>query len=394
MLPKSLSASALKVAELCPARYHAEHIQRGDDIQGDAANLGITLHSALEHFIMGLKIRKDLSWDLDILLALYDKAFAEVIGPDRNRPEYRDGKQLLINWFHRDYIFTDIISATTLSVESKNSFPVPVIYQGQRIEIPFNYIFDRLDRISETEYRIVDYKSGRFALSAEDLRDDIQARAYALAVAIKYKGKAQKIWVEFDYLRHEKIGVIFTREDNEATYRYLLRAAQRIVDADETKELPEILNEQCGWCIRKASCKKLASNIGVGGIMSLDLNQIAISYHDVAAQVRGLTTLKNDLERQLILRASNDDMHEIDTEDTRIRISANARRTIDQDGIRNIVGEFIYKQYRGGVKLGDLDDLGMRSDLTNGQKAAIKACVTRQPGNPSVKVVKKSGPGK
>lgn len=391
MLPKSLSASALKVAELCPARYHAEHIQRGDDIQGDAANLGITLHSALEHFIMGVKIRKDLSWDIDVLLALYDKAYAEIIGPDRNRPEYRDGRQLLINWFNRDYIFTDIISSTTLSVEAKNNFPVPVIYQGQRIEIPFNYIFDRLDRISEDEFRIVDYKSGRFTLSAEDLRDDIQARAYALAVAIKFKGKAKKIWVEFDYLRQEKIGVVFTREDNEATYRYLLRAAQRIVDADETQELPEILNEQCGWCVRKASCKKLASNIQVGGIMSLDLDQIAVTYHDVAAQARALTTLKGDLERQLILHAANEDTHEIDTERTRVRISAGTRRTVDQDGIRLIVGEDIYSQYRGGVKLGDLDDLDTRTDLTLGQKAAVKACVTRLPGNPSVKVVKKNG---
>jgi RecB family exonuclease len=388
VLPKSLSASALKVAEGCPARYHAEHIERGANIQGEAANLGITLHGALERFIMGVKIRKDTAWDLEILLSLYDKMYEETIGPDHSRPEYRDGKQLLRNWFHRDYIFDDIFGATTISVEAKNNFDVPVIYEGAKVIIPFNYIFDRLDKISDEEYRIVDYKSGRFPISPEDLRDDIQARAYALAVAIKFKG-VKKIWVEFDFLRHEKIGVVFTREDNIATYKYILRAAQRIVDLDADK-LPEVLNKECGWCIRKVSCAKLASNVAAGGAFSLDLNGTALKYHDVSAQVKALTVLKNDLEKDLILHATNDDTSEIDTEGTRVRITAKMSRSVDQEAVRRIIGDEIYSQYRNGIKLGDLDDLDARVDLTSGQKAAIKACVTRAPGNPSVKVVKRN----
>jgi hypothetical protein len=65
-------------------------------------------------------------------------------------------------------------------------------------------------------------------------------------------------------------------------------------------------------------------------------------------------------------------------------------RSVDQEAVRRIVGDEIYNQYRNGIKLGDLDDLDARVDLTSGQKAAIKACVTRAPGNPSVKVVKRN----
>lgn len=388
VLPRSLSASALKVAEACPARYYAEHIERGAQIQGEAANLGITLHAALEKFILGVKIKKDTQWDLEVLLALYDQAYYETIGSDRRRPEYRDGRQLLTNWFHRDYIFADIIGATTISVESKNNFEVPVIHDGQRVKLIFNYIFDRLDKISDEEYRIVDYKSGRFPLTPEELRNDIQARVYALAVAIKFKG-AQKIWVEFDFLRHEKIGVVFTPEDNAATWRFLLRAAQRIVDM-EPDNLPETLNQECGWCIRKATCKKLASNIDVGGSFSLSIDEIALKFHDVSAQVKGLTTLKNDLEKSLLLHATNEDASEIDTDNTRVRITARMTRAIDQEGMRRVLGDELYGQFRGGVKLGDLDELFDRKDLTPGQKAAIKACITKSPGNPSVKVVKRN----
>jgi hypothetical protein len=389
VLPKSLSASALNVAISCPSRYYAENIQRGADIQGDAANLGIALHAALEKFILGIKIRKDLKWDLEVLLALYDLTYSEVIGPDRSRPEYRDGRQLLTNWFHRDYIFDDIFGAKTLSVESKNSFPVRVEHNGRVVEVPFNYIFDRLDKISDDEMRVVDYKSGRFAISADDLRENVQARAYAVAVATKYP-QVKKIWVEFDFLRHEKIGVVFTREDNIATYRFIQRALRDILDMDETKELPEVLNPECGWCVRKATCSQLASNVNVGGIMSLDIDTQALKFRDVTSQLKALTVLKNDLEKALILAANQQDTYEIDTERTRIRIGANMRRQIDQDAAKKILGDNIYSQYRGGIKLQDLDDIENRVDLTSGQKAAIKTTVTRAAGNPSVKVVKKS----
>lgn len=389
MIPRTLSASALKVAQACPARYHAENFLRGKQSQSGAANLGLVVHQALEKFIMGVKIRKDLTWDFAILLDLFDKAYIEIIGADKRNPAYRDGKQLITAWFSRDYIWNDIFGRTTLSVESKNSFPIKVKWDGGVVEVPFNYIFDRLDQQSETEFTVVDYKTGRFALTTDDLRENLQARAYGLAVATKYP-KAERIWVEFDFLRHEKIGVVFTREDNVATYRMIQEALRRLLSYDETGELPENLNDECGWCIRKASCKALQSNLAVGGITGLDLNQQAKLFYKLQAQLRAATALKNDIEKMLLMHASAEEITDFDTEETRVRISMNARRQVDQDKAKKILGEFIYNQYRGGVKIGDLDDIDLRPDLSGGQKAALKSAIIRPPGNPSIKVAMKS----
>lgn len=388
MLPMTLSASALKVAVACLSRYEAEHFKRGAGMSGSAANLGTTLHSALESFIIGFKIKKDMKWNVETLLELFDKSFTENFGPDFTVPEYKDGRQILVSWFHRPSTFETIIPAQVLSVETKNNFPLKVFYNGQWVVIPFNYIFDRLDRIGDGEYRVVDYKSNRMSLTVDELRDNIQARAYAIAVATKYSD-AKRIWVQFDFLRHESIGVVFTREDNVASYRMLQRIAQRIVDQDPNEKTPETLNPECLWCIRKATCETLASNVDVGGILAIDANEAAVKYHDIKAKAKALDLLVSDLEKYLILHAASLGETDFETEDTQVRVFSGMRRKVDIEKVAQIVGPRIMQQYNGVIRVTDLDSLYNHPELTPGQKAAIRASITKVPGNPSVKVTKK-----
>lgn len=389
MLPKSLSASSMKTLISCPARWFAENIHRAANFQGTAAALGTTLHAALEKFILGHKIRKDTPWREEVLLEMFVDAYKENFSTDMSSPEFRDGKQILINWFHRQSTFESMMTGEVLSVETKRNFPIKVMYQGTRIEIPFNYIFDRLDKIGDGEYRVVDYKSAKYALNVEDLKDNIQARAYAVAVATQFPD-AKRIWVVFDFLRHESIGVVFTREDNIATYRMIQAEAQRIIDFDEATDKPqERLNSECLFCVRKASCETLRSNVDAGGIMSVSAEKAAEVLYQVKGQMRGLEVLINDLEKKIILHAAETLSDEIETDMVRARISTGSRRKVDQEKIAQILGSTVMAQYGHIIKVADLDSLYNHPDLSAGQKAAIKGAVSRVPGNATVKVTKK-----
>lgn len=389
-LPKSFSASSLKVAQGCLARYHAEHTLRGANFKGTAANLGTTLHAALEEFIRGFKIRKDWGWNLEKLLELFDKEFKRLFSQDTKVPEYKDGQQILVSWYHRSSTFDSLIPARVLSLETKNSFPLKVQVDGKWTPIPFNYILDRLDQIGEDEYRVVDYKSNRWALTADELRLNLQARAYAVAVATLYKN-AKKIWVVFDFLRHESVGVVFTRDDNVETYRMLQRAAQEVVDLDPAnKKIPESLNPECTWCIRKATCETLQSNVTAGGLMALTMEEQADLFYRISGQLAGLTALKNDVEKQLVLQAAQVGETDFDLENASVRIYSGMRRVVDNVAVERIVGHSIMAQYNGIIRVSDIDSLLNHPDLTAGQKAAVQASITRAPGKPSVKVVKKN----
>lgn len=387
MIPKSFSATALSVGMACPARYNAEFIERAPQFAGSAANLGTTLHAALEEFIRGVKIRRDTHWSFDVLIALFDKKFADIFGNDKSLPEYKDGRAILTKWFARPYIFEDIVMSETLSLETKKSFPIPVVINGVKTPITFNYIIDRLDRIGPGEYRVVDYKSQRIPVTADELYGKIQARAYAIAVAIEYKD-AEKIWVEFDLLRHEKVGVLFTRDDNIISWRMLKRAAQEIIDTP-SESAPERLNPECMYCVRKATCNTLKKNADVGGIMSMSIDDIAQRLADVRAQSKALGYLENDLEKQLLLHAADNDVLGYDTRFATVKVTSSSRREIDEAKAIKIIGQDLLNKYGGRVTLGVVDELLAGDELTTGQKAALQGAITKKPSNPKIKVVAK-----
>lgn len=389
MLPKSLSASSVKTWLGCPSRFVAENIQRGANFQGDAAKLGTTLHSALEDFVRGVKVTKTVMWDEDELLEIYREKYIEIISPDINTEWYREGRTILINWFNRPYILEDIVGCTIISFEQKNFFEVPVLDRvaNEVIKIQFNYIMDRFDDLGNGEIRVVDYKSQRQPLRAEELKENIQAKVYALAALILYP-KATRIWVEFDFLRHEKVGVVFTREDATHTWQTLKQIAQDIMDTAE-EDAEERLNSECTYCVRKPSCKKLKSNIDAGGVMSLDIDSLAEMMADVADKIKGLNQLKNEVEKQLLMYGEETDQTEWDAPIGKVKIGASGRRDLDFDKLAKILGPVVVAEYNGRLTLGVVDELMTTGRLSPSQMAAIKGIIKKKYGESYVRVTRR-----
>lgn len=385
MNPRTLSATSLSVAMACPARYRAEFIERAPQFAGQAAGLGSALHNALEEFIGGVKIRRDTMWSIDVLLKMFDESFGKIFG-DLSKPEYKDGRAILVKWFSRPYIFEDICGSETISLEHKDNFDVPVVIDGVKTTKPFTFIIDRLDKIGPGEYRVVDYKSQRVPVTAEDLYGKIQARAYALAVMIKYKD-AEKIWVQFDLLRHEAVGAVFTRADNIDSWRMIKRAAQEIIDTPDD-EVQERLNPECMYCIRKLTCETMKKNADNGGIMGLTLDDMALKFADVQAQLKALQYASGDLEKALLMHASENDILNFDTKWAKVKVSSSMRRSVDEDKVRKIVPPEVLMAYGNKTTMGAVDEMLNGDELTSGQKAALRALIIKKNGDLKVKVTK------
>jgi RecB family exonuclease len=389
VLPKTLSASSIKTWMACPSRFVAENIHRGANFQGDAALLGTTLHAALEDFIGGVKIHKTYMWEEDVLLELYDKYYKQLISPDINTEWYREGRAILIGWFNRPYMLEDIIGCKIISLEEKNFFEVPVLDRvaNEIIKIRFNYIMDRFDDLGGGEIRVVDYKSQRQPLRAEDLRENIQAKVYALAALILYPN-ATRIWVDFDFLRHEKIGVVFTREDAKNTWQTLKQIAQDIMDTDED-DASEQLNPECTYCVRKPSCLKLRSNIDAGGVMGLDIDDLAEVMADIADKLKGLNQLKNEVEKRLLMHGEETDQIEWDAPVGRVKVGASGRRDMDFDKLSAILGPAIVAECKGRLTLSVVDDLILSGRLTPSQQAAVRGITKKKYGESYVRVTRR-----
>lgn len=385
MIPKSISATALHVAELCPARYKAEQIDRGKRLPGTAADLGTAVHSALEMYVTQVYLQHAEKPSLQLLQEFFRLAYMTTFGKHEcEGDEYEDGVEMLDRWFER----TNLEDVEVLSAEVKENFLVPSPLGG---EIPFNYIWDRHDKIGDNEYKVVDYKTIRWAVRPADLKKKIQARAYGLAAQIKYKD-AERIWVEYDLLRHEPVGIVFTREENIATWQYIKKSLEKIINTPDD-DVPEILNPECRFCIRKLTCKALESNIAVGGTFGISTAEEAIDKRAALEwQIKAIQNAIEELDNIIIRDAKQNDKEEYETDLNRVTFGISRRRAVDPWMVEKVVGGDIFSKYGGlAIKMADFDRLIKSKDLTREQKAELQQLIYFKNGEPTVKVESKNG---
>lgn len=381
MNPRSFSASSLETADLCLARYKAENIDYGRDFQGTAASVGIVCHGTFEDWLRAVYIKKTHQWyDEAAFRQMFEENYAKVFGGAQG-DEYEDAWDLCWRWYHRDGQEAYFGSVKIISLESKLSHPM----RTPLGEKPFNYIMDRVDRIDEKTIRVVDYKSNRVGLSEDELHKKRQARLYALMTGIKYKGKGiENIEVEFDFLRHRPVRTSFTREDNKETWDQLLREIKRIIEAPETR-IPETLNANCGWCVRKADCKTLQSNIKVGGIMSKSVDELARIYGQLVDQRKGQKELADQIEMMLLKHAIENDVLEYNTETASVTVYLPTRRKVNNEVAAAVLGQNVSEHANFSVTT--IEKLTKRnSPLPPGQRELLKDAIEIVTGDPQVKI--------
>lgn len=387
MIPKTLSASALSTAELCLARYWAENSVFGRSISGGAAGVGSSFHFGAEHYVKAAYIEKKIEPTLANLITYYQMGFMTVFNTSElSGDEYEDGLELTRKWYKRTEFKHEVISC-----EVKKNFPV--IFPDKSY-VPLNYIFDRLDRVSETSYEVIDYKTQRLALNPQDLDAKIQARIYGLAVQIEYPN-AEEIWVKFDLIRHDEIGIRFTKEDNKATWAWLKRAAARIYefeyDPTDSRKF-ETLNPDCKWCVRKTSCETVQNNITAGGIFSLgDVSEAVDRRAALKFQMDAAKAAIDEIDKMILDEARALDQLEFRSTNHKVNIGISSRRAVDADRVEHVIGADLFKKYGStSITMADVDKLLKGTELEQSRKKELEALIYRKVGEPTVKVTKAS----
>jgi RecB family exonuclease len=380
MKPYSFSASALNTAELCMSRYLHENLNRSKGAGNSAANLGTSVHGALEMYVKNCIIDNKINAGLQTLLDFYKLSYmetfrvSECVGQD-----YEDGKDMLRKWHAR----TDFSQFEVISCEIKESFPMPTS-EG---DIPFNYIWDRFDKIGENTYRVVDYKTNRWGINPDDLRSKIQARCYGLAAQIKYPN-ADRIWVQFDMLRHDgPVGIGFSREDNIATWKFLKGLTQKIIDTDP-KDAQETLNPECGFCVKLTTCGAARKNIDAGGILSIGSAERAIDIRaELDYQMKAAKKAIDAIDAMIIEEAKATEIFEWESESNKMFLGVSRNRAVDADMAERVVGPDIFNKYGGkSLSIANVDKLLKDPDLTPEQKSQLSGLIYKKVGEARVKI--------
>lgn len=384
MDPISLSATAISVFESCPARYEAEYIRRGKGMSNDPADLGTVCHAALEAFVRRTQIEGH-SGDVTDLLGFYDSAYDEMFGSQMEL--HSEGQQMLTDWWLRTKPGTGYFHGRkVLQVETKMSFTLKARDLGGVLhELPFNYIFDRFDQLTtrDNEFEVVDYKTIRKRMNPSDLRDHIQCRVYSVAAQIM-RPEAKRIWVTLDMLRHDgPVGIVFSRDENVAAYRFLQNRYARILAAQEPFE--EKLNPECPYCVRKLECDALRRHVDVGGILGLGDLDVAIDKRaGIASAHKALERSLAEVDDFILRQMEVNETLSHSTATTLAEVTASKRRTVDAERAAHVLGPDIMARY-GTLTIKSVDTILKEEPLTSEQRAELNDLITVKFGEPTIK---------
>ena len=334
-----LSASSVKLYLACPAQWRARYVHKGTGMSGEAANRGTVFHLALERLVNSGDHLGSSPYPR--LVELWVEAHGEVIGGLLPLEAMEATNALLRKWCERQ----DWDDREVISTEQRTEF----MLHDAANPVPFVYIIDRLDR-THAGIEVIDYKSGRFMLNHDGLRNELQALSYATAVWLQHPDQ-RRYWVTFDYLQGDPIGVAFTPYQCEAHYEFLCKVADRIA-ADDGEE--ERLNSMCRFCDRKHSCQALKNHMGGGGYLGLDQPELVSKRVELAHAATAIKTALEEIDGVLVPIFEKDDTLETLTgfdPDHKITLASTSRRFVDMEIVQQHLSDADLASYgKLGVK--------------------------------------------
>lgn len=153
-IPKRLSFTQLSAFERCPLQYKFAHLYRVPVFGNPASTFGRTMHTTLENLFRSYREAEEkgepITMDEAGVRALYDAAWSDAWYPDdATREEYR-----MMGWLALRKIHGEALENPPHPVYLEQDFTLKIgefVIKGR---------IDRVDRLPDGTYEIVDYKSG------------------------------------------------------------------------------------------------------------------------------------------------------------------------------------------------------------------------------------------
>lgn len=234
------SYSRIDTYTQCAAKYFYSYILKEPRQFNPPAVLGNIVHDVLENVLSNDK-------DLDI---------------DELKSEYIDG---IKKWDPDNQIAQDLINIGGVIIDEFYDEHSDKTFNIYAKELQFQMIIgsyrligfiDRIDLIGD-RVNIIDYKTGKWEVTAKSIPDNLQLGIYALAVSEIFPDK--EIYAELYYLRSGKRkGHLFTKDDIEVVKTKLISTIDKIIN--DNNFLPTANVRACSYCDH---AKSGACGIGV-----------------------------------------------------------------------------------------------------------------------------------
>lgn len=244
-----ISYSAINTYQSCPLKYKYQEIDKIRTAKTKEAVFGNSIHQAL-HFMF---IRNPLYPIIDEVLNLFTKDWLELAEKIKLNEEEKnlykeEGLLILKNFYKKNQPWNFNI----VDLESRFEFPLTEENETHAV----SGIIDRIDKNSDDEYEIIDYKTASRMPSQEIIDRDLQMSIYYLGILNRWPHlKSKNIKLSLYFLKHgEKISTFRLISDMNKIANSIIFFIKEISERKKGGNFPAQPSALCGWCGYKQIC--------------------------------------------------------------------------------------------------------------------------------------------
>lgn len=231
-----LSYSSIDTYETCPAKYRFQFEERVPRKPSPALAFGSSVHEALYRFHdRPVPVAPPLE---ELLETLDDVWVAEGYPSENEERLHRDHAREVLRRYHR---------------ENAEGYRIPAALEFRfRIEVgevTLTGVIDRMDRLPEGGYEIIDYKTNRRLPPRKRIDRDLQLTLYYLAAREVWGIEPERLTLYF-LIPGERMSTTRTPADAEDALRRIASVAERI----EASHFEPRENPLCRWCDFQPIC--------------------------------------------------------------------------------------------------------------------------------------------
>ncbi len=246
----------------CPQKYKFQEIDRIRTPKGREAIFGTLIHQTLKFMFK----RDPLFPTLDEVIGYFRENWParEVFEQEskndplkrtwtetEERAYFEEGVRMLKKFYERNapwnFTIVDLESRFEVAISDEKTGETHILAG----------VIDRIDKLSDDTYEIIDYKTSKRMPSQDALNRDLQLSLYSLGLQKRWPHlKPEDIKLSLYFLKHgEKLSTRPTTETTEKTKEHVLKTITEIQKKiHEGKEFEPMPGPLCDWCAFKPIC--------------------------------------------------------------------------------------------------------------------------------------------